>query len=147
VQPVSPSDSSSGSQRLNDTIREVKFGALMQHLYSNDTWLATGSWAMDDWAHDRLTPYTGHYARKGLSTEPTLLRARDTNKDQSYYLAAMPQSSLARTLFPIGDLTKVEVRALAEKYNLPTAARPESMGICFIGEKRKFSDFIGEMLS
>jgi hypothetical protein len=88
---------------------------------------------------------TGHYARKGSTSEPTLLRARDANKDQSYYLSAIPHSSLARTLFPIGELKKTEVRALAERFKLPTASRPESMGICFVGEKRRFSNFIGAL--
>jgi tRNA U34 2-thiouridine synthase MnmA/TrmU len=85
----------------------------------------------------------GHYARNRLSPEPTLLRARDNNKDQSYYLSAIPAASLARTLFPLGELTKPQVRALAAQHRLPTAARPESMGICFVGEKRRFSEFIG----
>lgn len=105
--------------------REVKFGALMEHLHDQDTWLATG-----------------HYAQRGQTNEPSLIRARDHGKDQSYYLSSIPRASLSRTIFPIGGLLKPEVRQLAEHYKLPTAQRPESMGICFIGEKRRFSDFI-----
>jgi tRNA-5-taurinomethyluridine 2-sulfurtransferase len=120
----------------------------MQHLYTDHTWLATGANRLlhHDMILCRTNNDTGHYARKALSSQPALLRARDINKDQSYYLSAMPESSLARTLFPIGSLTKAQVRALAEQYKLPTAARPESMGICFVGEKRRFSEFIS-MLS
>jgi tRNA U34 2-thiouridine synthase MnmA/TrmU len=102
----------------------------MEHLHTKDTWMATG-----------------HYARKGWDDRgPTLLRARDSGKDQSYYLSGMPKLSLARTLFPLGGFTKPEVRALAKEYQLPTAERPESMGICFVGEKRRFSDFISESI-
>jgi tRNA U34 2-thiouridine synthase MnmA/TrmU len=90
--------------------------------------------------------HSGHYARKcwspGHPSRPRLLRAIDRHKDQTYYLSAISEKSLARTLFPIGDLTKTQVRELAHKYKLPTASRDESMGICFIGEKRKFRDFI-----
>jgi tRNA U34 2-thiouridine synthase MnmA/TrmU len=85
----------------------------------------------------------GHYARKSWSASgPELLRARDRNKDQTYYLSQIPESSLARTLFPLGELTKPEVRELASKHGLPTASREESMGICFVGEKRRFNDFL-----
>jgi tRNA U34 2-thiouridine synthase MnmA/TrmU len=93
----------------------------------------------------------GHYAskdwkdRNGVS-RPRLLRPSDVTKDQTYYLSSIPEHSLARALFPLGNLKKVEVRELATKWNLPTAAREESMGICFIGEKRKFHNFICESL-
>jgi tRNA-specific 2-thiouridylase len=72
-----------------------------------------------------------------------LKRATDRTKDQNYYLASISEESLARSLFPIGHLLKSEVRELAKKFALPTAERPESMGICFIGEKTKFSSWIG----
>ena len=89
---------------------------------------------------------SGHYARKSWSTQnyprPKLLRAADKTKDQSYYLSSISEEGLTRALFPLGDMTKLEVRALAKEHNLPTAERPESMGICFIGEKSRFSDFI-----
>jgi len=89
----------------------------------------------------------GHYASKDWKDQdgvsrPRLLRPRDVAKDQTYYLSSIPEQSLARALFPLGDLKKAQVRELATKWNLPTAAREESMGICFVGEKRKFHDFI-----
>lgn len=95
-----------------------------------------------------LTLQQGHYARKSWATSPSgvsrpqLLRGKDPGKDQSYYLSSISEQGLCRALFPIGDLTKPEVRELAKKHNLPTAERAESMGLCFIGEKAKFSDFI-----
>lgn len=88
----------------------------------------------------------GHYADKGWSeTEPyrpKLLRPLDHTKDQTYYLAAMPEKSLARTLFPLAKYTKVQVKEMAAKWDLPTASKPESMGLCFVGEKRRFDQFL-----
>jgi tRNA-5-taurinomethyluridine 2-sulfurtransferase len=72
-----------------------------------------------------------------------LLRAKDRRKDQTYYLSGINERGLACALFPIGHLEKREVRALAQEWGLPTAERAESMGICFVGEKRRFNDFIG----
>jgi len=93
----------------------------------------------------------GHYARKGWQTppgspmpRPQLLRSSDPTKDQNYYLSAIPEEGLARTLFPLGELTKAEVRRIAGAAGLPTAQRDESMGICFVGQKRKFSEFLGK---
>jgi tRNA U34 2-thiouridine synthase MnmA/TrmU len=85
----------------------------------------------------------GHYARKSWSEgRPKLLTAKDDLKDQSFYLSSISEEGLARALFPLGSLTKVEVRELARRYNLETAERPESMGLCFVGEKGKFSNFL-----
>lgn len=75
------------------------------------------------------------------------MRAVDRHKDQTYYLSGVPEAALAKAIFPLGELTKPEVRELASKYGLPTASREESMGICFVGEKRRFSDFLGQCLS
>lgn len=75
---------------------------------------------------------------------PQLLRSSDTAKDQNYYLSAIPENALARALFPLGELTKADVRKIAEAARLPTAQRDESMGICFVGQKRKFNEFLGE---
>jgi tRNA-specific 2-thiouridylase len=78
---------------------------------------------------------TGHYARSRYNPETSryeLHRAADTTKDQSYALWGIKQKNLARTVFPLGALTKPEVRALARKYDLPTAEKPESQEICFI---------------
>ena len=63
-----------------------------------------------------------------------LLQSADTNKDQTYFLHQLNQKQLSKTLFPIGNYTKPQVRALAKKFNLPTADKAESMGICFVGE-------------
>lgn len=78
---------------------------------------------------------TGHYAR--IRHNPStgrfeLLRARDESKDQSYFLFALRQEQLARTLFPLGELTKNQVRALARRARLPVAEKPESQEICFV---------------
>ena len=84
---------------------------------------------------------TGHYVIKGESknyklptTNYQLLHAVDKNKDQSYFLYALNQKQLAKALFPIGELTKPEVRELAKKFGLPTADKKDSQGICFVGE-------------
>lgn len=97
----------------------------------------------------------GHYARKGWSNptshaanrtpRPKLLSAVDRTKDQSFYLSAITEAGLRRALFPIGHLTKPQVREMAKEYRLPTAERSESMGLCFVGEKHgRFSNFLGE---
>lgn len=78
---------------------------------------------------------TGHYARihfDPATSRWNLLRGLDPMKDQSYFLFSMTQDQLSKTLFPIGEMTKPQTRALAEKANLITAKKPESMDICFI---------------
>ena len=85
---------------------------------------------------------TGHYARKGVlnnedgTTTYQLLSGKDTNKDQSYFLCQLSQEQLARTLFPIGELTKPEVRHIAAEQQLVTADKRDSQGLCFIGKVR-----------
>jgi tRNA-uridine 2-sulfurtransferase len=74
---------------------------------------------------------TGHYARV---KNGQLHTAKDTNKDQTYFLYRVTEDALTKTLFPLGDYTKPEVRELAKKYDLITAAKKESMGICFVGK-------------
>ena len=74
-----------------------------------------------------------------------LYRSPDAVKDQTYFLCALTQKQLSKAIFPIGHLRKPQVRELAESMNLPTAARKDSQGICFLG-KLKFSDFIGTYL-
>ncbi len=96
---------------------------------------------------------TGHYARigsakchgsreyfgfrkteySGLRNPNMLLRGRDTNKDQSYFLYQLTEDDLAHTLFPIGGLKKADVRTLAQKFGLPNAKKPDSQGLCFVG--------------
>jgi len=73
---------------------------------------------------------TGHYAR---TDGKNLLRAADENKDQTYFLYRLSDASLRKTLFPIGDMQKSEVKKLAVKAKLPVASKPESMGVCFVG--------------
>lgn len=90
---------------------------------------------------------TGHYARRGFGQDgrAQLLRGLDANKDQSYFLHAVGGDKIAKTLFPIGELEKPQVRAIAQKYDLITANKKDSTGICFIGE-RKFKDFLQQYL-
>lgn len=78
---------------------------------------------------------TGHYAAvQDSKTGYKLMMADDDNKDQTYFLHQLTQAQLKHTMFPIGKYTKPEVRKLAAKFNLPTAEKEESMGICFVGE-------------
>lgn len=89
---------------------------------------------------------TGHYTRtKNINGKAALLRGLDNNKDQSYFLHAVAHEQISKTLFPVGELEKPAVRALAEKYQLATAKKKDSTGICFIGERR-FSDFLKQYL-
>ena len=86
---------------------------------------------------------TGHYARlEHRDGRWRLMRAADAAKDQTYFLWVLDQAQLARTRFPLGELTKPEVRAIAAKLNLPTAQKPESQEICFVplGDYRALLD-------
>ena len=74
---------------------------------------------------------TGHYAK---THDGRLLIAADSNKDQTYFLCRVTKDALAKTLFPLGDYTKPQVRELAKKFGLVTASKKESMGICFVGK-------------
>jgi tRNA-specific 2-thiouridylase len=91
---------------------------------------------------------TGHYARVRRSPEGRfeLLKGLDPSKDQSYFLHRLNQTQLARTLFPVGELKKTEVRRLAVEIGLPNAKKKDSTGICFIGE-RPFREFLNRYLS
>lgn len=94
---------------------------------------------------------TGHYCRKGTiknddGTESyQLLAGKDTNKDQSYFLCQLSQQQLAKTLFPIGELTKPEVRKIATEMKLVTADKKDSQGLCFIGKVR-LPEFLQQQL-
>tara|TARA_B110000503_G_C7146918_1_gene413429 strand:- start:1388 stop:2575 length:1188 start_codon:yes stop_codon:yes gene_type:complete len=84
---------------------------------------------------------TGHYCRKSMLIKDKkevfqLLEGADNNKDQSYFLCQLSQQQLSKALFPIGELTKPEVRAIATKMNLITADKKDSQGLCFIGKVR-----------
>ncbi|MDD2154947.1 tRNA 2-thiouridine(34) synthase MnmA [Glaesserella parasuis] len=89
---------------------------------------------------------TGHYVRRPpLDQQPKLLRGLDSNKDQSYFLYTLSEQQVAQSLFPVGDIEKPIVRAIAEDLGLATAKKKDSTGICFIGE-RKFKDFLARYL-
>src|SRR6056297_524803 len=94
---------------------------------------------------------TGHYCRKGILTDANgmhtyqLLAGKDGNKDQSYFLCQLSQEQLSKTLFPIGELTKPEVRSIASKMDLVTADKKDSQGLCFIGKVR-LPDFLQQKL-
>lgn len=85
---------------------------------------------------------TGHYARL---KDGKLLRGIDNNKDQTYFLSQLSKKQLENVLFPVGDLEKKEVRKIAEEYDLITAKKKDSTGICFIGE-RNFTNFLKNYL-
>ncbi|MEX1197118.1 MAG: tRNA 2-thiouridine(34) synthase MnmA [Pseudohongiellaceae bacterium] len=89
---------------------------------------------------------TGHYVRRAERGGHTrLLKGLDGNKDQSYFLCAVNEESLAKSLFPVGELDKSEVRRIAEDHGFQTHDKKDSTGICFIGERR-FSDFLQRYL-
>jgi tRNA-specific 2-thiouridylase len=106
--------------------RHIKFGVMRRYAERlGGTWLATG-----------------HYARIDASSgAPTLSKARDRDKDQSYFLHAVETDDLKNVLFPLGELTKGEVRERARRAGLAVADKKDSTGICFIGE-RPFADFL-----
>ena len=110
--------------------REIKFGVCLDYMHRlGASWIATGHYA-----RLRRTP---------LGTQ--LLKAADTAKDQSYFLHGVAAEALGKTLFPIGELRKAEVRKLAHAAGLPVYDKPDSTGICFIGE-RPFQEFLSRYL-
>ncbi len=86
---------------------------------------------------------TGHYCR---TESGHLLKGLDPNKDQSYFLYAIEGKTLHRVMFPIGNMLKSDVRALARKHGLPTHGKKDSTGICFVGE-RKFPEFLSQYVT
>ena len=110
---------------------EIKFRAFLDHA------LALGADAIA----------TGHYARvrRGVEDGVELLKAIDASKDQTYFLHRLTQAQLAPVLFPLGGMTKRDVRAIARREGIPTYAKRDSTGICFIGE-RPFRDFLARYL-
>ncbi len=112
--------------------REIKFRAFLDH-------------ALEHVGGDAVA--TGHYARvRRDGNRYRLLKGVDPHKDQSYFLHAVDQSALARARFPVGELTKTQVRALARKAGLAPHDRRDSTGICFIGE-RPFREFLKQYLA
>lgn len=109
---------------------EIKFKAFLEHA------MALGA--------ERIA--TGHYSRvRERHGQFELLRGLDASKDQSYFLHRLTQAQLARTLFPVGELNKTEVRRIAARIGLPNAKKKDSTGICFIGE-RPFREFLNRYL-
>lgn len=110
--------------------REIKFKAFLEYA----TELGADYIAM------------GHYVRRGEHDgQAVLLKGIDNNKDQSYFLHQVSSEELAMSLFPVGELEKPEVRAIAEEHDLVTHNKKDSTGICFIGERR-FSDFLKQYI-
>ncbi|MCC8391964.1 tRNA 2-thiouridine(34) synthase MnmA [Paraburkholderia sp. MMS20-SJTR3] len=109
---------------------EIKFKAFLDHAMSLGA----------------ETIATGHYARvRENNGRFELLKALDHTKDQSYFLHRLNQAQLSKTLFPLGEIPKTQVREIAEKIGLPNAKKKDSTGICFIGE-RPFRDFLNRYL-
>ncbi len=89
---------------------------------------------------------TGHYCRKqDVGNVSSLVKGLDSNKDQSYFLHAVGGDKILKTLFPVGELEKPEVRRIAEEHGLITHNKKDSTGICFIGERR-FKDFLQQYI-
>lgn len=110
--------------------REIKFKAFLEHA------MALGGYLIA----------TGHYARiREQQGEFQLLKGLDNSKDQSYFLYTLGQEQLSRTLFPLGELPKTEVRQIAEKADFINHDKKDSTGICFIGE-RQFREFLSRYI-
>ncbi|KAF0432832.1 5-methylaminomethyl-2-thiouridylate methyltransferase tRNA [Gigaspora margarita] len=113
--------------------REIKFGLFLDKCLGsmfNAKWFATGHYVQVDHIHDRVK----------------LLRGVDSTKDQSYFLSAVPEEKLKWAIFPVGKLYKTQVKSIASNANLITANKQESMGVCFIGKKKKFAEFLKQYL-
>jgi tRNA-specific 2-thiouridylase len=110
--------------------REIKFKAFLDHAMELGGYLIA----------------TGHYARvRKHDGKFQLLKGLDNTKDQSYFLYTLGQAQLSRTLFPLGELPKTEVREIAEKAGFINHDKKDSTGICFIGERR-FREFLGRYI-
>lgn len=111
--------------------REIKFDAFLRFAQSlGADYLATGHFANLERLPDGRT---------------LLLRAKDENKDQTYFLYMLGQAALSKAMFPVGRLTKAEIRDLAREAGLPTSEKKDSTGVCFIGE-RNFKEFLKQYL-
>jgi tRNA-specific 2-thiouridylase len=110
--------------------REIKFGICLEYMQRlGASWIATGHYAK--------------ISRAGAGVQ--LLKAADSSKDQSYFLHSVAAAALAKTLFPLGELHKAEVRRIAHAAGLPVFDKADSTGICFIGE-RPFQEFLSSHL-
>ena len=112
---------------------EIKFKAFLDHAMR----LGAEKIATGHYARVRLNPRTGRHE---------LLKGLDPSKDQSYFLHRLNQAQLSKTLFPVGELHKTEVRRIAAEIGLPNAKKKDSTGICFIGE-RPFREFLNRYIS
>ena len=122
------------SRIIDEFVEEYHRGRTPNPCIRCNQWLKFGSLRRAAEALGCDAVATGHYARivPGPSGRPCLLRARDAAKDQSYFLFLMPRENLGATMFPVGDLTKGEVRALARDAGLPVSEKAESQEICFV---------------
>lgn len=136
--------------------REIKFGALLDRVLRHNSSLcpSPSEGARDEAAFGRRAQktwlVTGHYAGLTYSADgslATLHRALDRTKDQSYFLSSVPRSALAHVHLPLARLKKPQVRDLARRYRLPAAEQEESMGLCFVGTRRKVSSEGNEHLA
>lgn len=110
--------------------QEIKFKAFLDYALKLDAdYIAMGHYARNEKKED------GYYLKRGV----------DNSKDQTYFLSRIGQRALSKTIFPIGDIEKKEVREIAKKYNLSTALKKDSTGVCFIGE-RDFDKFLDKYL-
>jgi tRNA-specific 2-thiouridylase len=132
---------------------EIKFKAFLDHaMRLGADKIATGHYARvrcvaadtgEPQGQDGISHAT---ARGGAPVRYELLKGLDPTKDQSYFLHRLNQAQLSKTLFPVGELQKTEVRRIAAEMNLPNARKKDSTGICFIGE-RPFRDFLNRYIS
>jgi tRNA-specific 2-thiouridylase len=133
---------------------EIKFKAFLDHaVHRGAEKIATGHYARVRWwpAHASepdgryATSHAAAYEEARVAGHYQLLKGIDSAKDQSYFLHRLTQVQLAKTLFPVGELQKTEVRRIAAEIGLPNAKKKDSTGICFIGE-RPFREFLGHYL-
>ena len=122
--------------------KEIKFGLFLKKALSEGAdFIATGHYARIGGRVEGI----GHSKKKLHPSPYTLLKARDTNKDQTYFLWTLTQEQLRHCLFPIGGYTKPQVRAMAKKFGLPNFAKKDSQGVCFVGEL-DMHDFLKEYI-
>src|SRR3989344_650931 len=130
--------------------QEVKFKLFLETaLKDGADYIATGHYARIVNSNQKLKNSIAEKGKKPITHSslpiPHLLQAKDAGKDQTYFLYRITRKALARTLFPLGKLTKSEVRTLAKEHNLVTADKKESMGICFVG-KVGIKDFLSQFV-
>jgi len=120
---------------------KIKFGAFARWAFANGADLiATGHYARAEYTSQTCAEHKSDLCR------PHLLRGADTNKDQSYFLYRIRGEDLARTLFPIGNLSKPQVRERARSFGLPVAQKPDSQGLCFVGDVT-MRDFLARFIT